>query len=238
MNTADISQICACTMERGDVALCKRRREFQHKMSIKNFYPSLSPSYHGKHVCSSSIAMQKTSTLVPKINNKNSSSVLWEKVKDLTFSQLWELNESRISLGKETNPCNTYNSLLAELHPQFYLSSSLYWPFVQREQHFSMVADLDAAHTWPHSPGSPGRQHVIILQQPQLSGPPGHGELTFHAPSLWPPTCHHGRGWKDFEYLISIVIGGKKTPNNKTRQNCNCWLFIRVFCTTVVIKWN
>lgn len=42
MSTAGISQICAYTMKRGDVALCKRTTEFQKKMSIKDFYPSLS----------------------------------------------------------------------------------------------------------------------------------------------------------------------------------------------------
>lgn len=58
-----------------------------------------------------------------------------------------------------------------------------------------------------------GGQHIIILQQPQLSSPLGHGELTLYSPSLWLPSCHYGQSLKRlFEYLISIVIGGKKKP--------------------------
>lgn len=39
-----------------------------------------------------------------------------------------------------------------------------------------------------------GRQHIIILQQPQLFSPLGHGEMTLHSPSLCLPACHYGRG--------------------------------------------
>lgn len=90
------------------------RTEFQNTKSVKNLCPSLPPAFYEKCIFFSfPIATLKTSTLDLKMNNKNASSALPEKVKELMVSQLWGLDKSK----KETAFCNWWQISIS--HSQF-----------------------------------------------------------------------------------------------------------------------
>lgn len=186
-------------MERGDDTLCKRTKEFQNKMSIKNLYLSLSlPLTMGSTYF---VALQKPCErlLLRALKSTAKIPALYyeKKLRNLHSANYGSYMKAK-SPWKNKRIHATHvtqysqkNCIPDSTFPHHYTGFCVERPSQAggRSECCSHMA------TQPRITREAfvGGQHIIILQQPQLSSPPGHGELTLYSPSLWLPSCHYGR---------------------------------------------